>query len=185
MALERILARTLGSPRATRLFFNRIAPVYRWLTNNPLWRDSLREVARHFPPSSGELLLPDVGCGPGNSALQFLHLRSDLRIIGIDFSGEMVRLAQRTASRLSDGVDRLTWTQADVSRLPLPDSSLDAITGHSVYSMLEDREAFLREALRVLRPGGATLSHRAAGPRPASPTDFARSVGLAHCQPRT
>jgi ubiquinone/menaquinone biosynthesis C-methylase UbiE len=114
-------------------------------------------VARHFPPSSGELLLLDVGCGPGNSALQFLDLRSDLRIIGIDFSGEMLRLAQRMASRLSDGVDRLTWTQADVTRLPLPDSSLDTITGHSVYYMLEDRAAFLREALRVLRPGGRII----------------------------
>ncbi len=103
------------------------------------------------------MLLLDVGCGPGNSALQFLELRSDLRIIGIDFSGEILRLAQRTASRLSDGVDRLTWTQAHVTRLPLPDSSLDATTGHSVYDMLEDREAFLREALRVLRPGGRII----------------------------
>jgi ubiquinone/menaquinone biosynthesis C-methylase UbiE len=152
----RLLRKSLGSPRATRLFFDLVAPIYRWLTNNPLWRSSLHEMSRHFPPSGAELVLLDVGCGPGNSAFEILSLRADLRIIGLDFSARMLKLALFTARRRRDG-GRTTWAQGDVTRLPFPDSSVDAITGHSLYYMLDDREAFLREALRVLRPGGRII----------------------------
>lgn len=148
------ISHTIGSPRATRFFFDCVAPIYRWLTNNPMWKASLQEMARHFPPSAAELTLLDLGCGHGNSARMFLSLRQDLRVIGLDFSAAMLRMALRMGRGKAE---RAAWTQADATRLPFPDSSMDAITGHSLYYMLNDRAALLREALRVLRPGGRLI----------------------------
>lgn len=153
-----LLNRTLGSPRATQFFFNRVAPIYRWLTNNPMWLGSLHEMMRHLPPSAAQLTLLDVGCGHGNSTRLFLDLRADVRAIGIDFAGGMLDMAKRmTATTSADVQARARWSQADVTRLPFPDASVDAITGHSLYYMLGDREGFLRECLRVLRPGGRLI----------------------------
>jgi ubiquinone/menaquinone biosynthesis C-methylase UbiE len=153
-----LITRTVGSPRATRFFFDRVAPIYRWLTNNPMWVGSLHEMARHFPPSRAQLTLLDVGCGHGNSSRKFLELRPDVRVIGIDFAASMLTMAQRmTQAAPPDVQQRARWSQADVTRLPFPNSSVDAITGHSVYYMLGDREGFLRECWRVLRPGGRLI----------------------------
>lgn len=154
VARNSLLTRTLGTPRATRFFFNIVAPIYRWLTNNPLWRSSIKELARHLPPSAATLRLLDVGCGHGNSAYEMLALRPDLRVIGVDFSISMLKMARRTENLNSA---RPGWTQADALRLPLPDNSMDAVTAHSLFYMLADRDAFLRETLRVLRPGGRLI----------------------------
>jgi len=146
----------LSHPRITRFTFDQTRWFYRWLNNTPLWRNSLSEMTRHFPPSGADLRVVDVGCGPGNSALHFLERRPDLRVIGLDFSAGMMQIA-RQAARAANQTDRADWMQADATRLPLPDSSVDAITGHSVFYMLSDRAAFLREAMRVLRPGGRLI----------------------------
>lgn len=148
-----MITRTIGSPRATRYFFNHVARIYRWLTNNPMWISSLREMVRHLPPSAAELQLLDVGCGHGNSAQQFVNYRPDLRILGLDFSLNMLRMAHRATFQ----IEQIKVAQADITHLPIPDNSIDAITGHSVYYMLADRPAFLQEALRVLRPGGRLI----------------------------
>lgn len=150
-----LIVRVVASPRATRFFFDRVVPIYRWLTNNPMWLGSLQEMSRHFPPSASQLRLLDVGCGHGNSTRQFLELRGDIQAEGVDFSAGMLT----TAKRLTQGSlrERIHWLQADITRLPVPDNSVDAITGHSVYYMLADQPAFLRECLRVLRPGGRLI----------------------------
>src|SRR5258705_13909184 len=95
--LARLFGRLFGSLRATWFYFDRIRLPYLWMTDNPLWRDSLREMARHFPPGGAELKILDLGCGPGNSALQLLEYRPDLRILGIDFSIGILRFAQRAS----------------------------------------------------------------------------------------
>lgn len=137
-----------------RPMFALLGGLYRWLTDNPRWRDSLREASRHFPPSGGALTLLDVGCGHGNSTREFATLRPDIRAFGLDFSPTMLRLAGREPSAADA---RITWVHGDAAHLPFPDNSIDAITGHSLYYMLPDRAAFLREARRVLRPGGRMI----------------------------
>jgi ubiquinone/menaquinone biosynthesis C-methylase UbiE len=158
------MRRALSSPRLTRFYIDRVGLLYPWLTNIPLWRESLREMARHFPPSAAQLKVLDVGCGPGNSARQLLDFRPDLRIVGLDFSMGMLRLARRLTSPLRRVSAQATkragdvdFAQADITRLPIPDNCIDAITGHSVYYILDDQAAFLREVMRVLRPGGRLI----------------------------
>ena len=81
-----------------------IGLLYRWKTNNPRWRASLREMARHLPPSGAVLKVIDVGSG--NSALQLLEYRPDLRILGVDFSAGTPAIARRAGTRYGDC---LTW----------------------------------------------------------------------------
>src|SRR5258706_271065 len=140
-----------ASPRLRSLLFHRMAWLYVWLTNNALWRSSVQEMARHFPPGAAELRVLDVGCGPGNSALQLLEYRPDLKIVGLDSVPAMLKRA-RQASYHAGRANKTRWLQGDAAWLPLPDSSVDAITAHSVFYLLPDRDTFLREALRVLRP---------------------------------
>jgi ubiquinone/menaquinone biosynthesis C-methylase UbiE len=150
------IVRRFGSPEATRTFFNRAGSLYGWITRNPLWRSSLREMSRHFPPSAAQLTVLDIGCGPGNSTLQLLAHRPDLHIVGLDFASGILRLA-RAASVKARILDRTAWIQANGCHLPVADNSVDAITGHSIFYMLGKPEAFLAEAMRVLRPGGRLI----------------------------
>ena len=49
------------------------------------------------------------------------------------------------------------WILGDAARLPFPDASFDAVTGHSFLYLLPNREAALAEMWRVLRPGGVAI----------------------------
>jgi ubiquinone/menaquinone biosynthesis C-methylase UbiE len=161
------MRRTLSSLHLIRWYRDRVGLLYSWLTNVPLWHESLREMARHFPPGAAELKVLYVGFGPGNLVRQLLDFRPDLRIVGLDFSIGMLRRARLTSPpaplRLERGEENarslhpVEFAQADIARLPIPDNSIDAITAHSVYHILDDQAAFLQETMRVLRPGGRLI----------------------------
>lgn len=142
-------------PRPYRLF-NYFAPFYEWLVNNGFWRESVREMARHLPPSSSTLRVLDVGCGPGNSALTLASLRADVQVLGLDGSVVMINRARRRIAQHPAG-KQVSVARADIQHLPIADNSIDAIIAHSVYYMLDDQADFLAEALRVLRPGGRLI----------------------------
>lgn len=93
-------------------------------------------------PAPVELAV-DVACGTGLSSLALLALAG--RVVATDSSGEM--LAQAPES------ERISYRLAPAESLPLEDGSGDLITVSSAFHWFE-REAFLREARRVLRPGG-------------------------------
>jgi len=88
----------------------------------------------------------DLCCGTGDLALMF-----QARVVGVDFTEEMLRVAQ-TRSR------EIVWVRADALRLPFPDDSFDVVSVGYGLRNLADIDAGLREILRVLRPGGKFLS---------------------------
>lgn len=136
--------------------FNYFAPFYEWLVTNEFWRESVREMARHLPPSGSTLRILDAGCGPGNSALTLANLRKDAQIIALDASVAMVKRTQQIITKHAVG-NQIGVARANIQQLPLADSSMDAIAMHSVYYMLDDQPGFLAEAMRVLRPGGRLI----------------------------
>lgn len=96
-------------------------------------------------PHTGLEIL-DVGCGAGN---MFHHLGQYGRVRGIEVDARPVTIAQ------ARGYD---VRQADASRgIPFPDASFDLVTELDVIEHVDDDGAILREARRVLKPGGHLL----------------------------
>jgi demethylmenaquinone methyltransferase/2-methoxy-6-polyprenyl-1,4-benzoquinol methylase len=93
----------------------------------------------------------DLCCGTGDIARLF-----NARVVGADFTGPMLQVA---ANRDGTSIGpRIHWVQADALRLPFKDESFDVVSIGYGLRNLADIGAGLREAHRVLRPGGKILS---------------------------
>jgi demethylmenaquinone methyltransferase/2-methoxy-6-polyprenyl-1,4-benzoquinol methylase len=93
----------------------------------------------------------DLCCGTGDIALKFA--RSGARVTGVDFTTEMLQVAAARAGQHS-----ISWLRADALQLPFPADSFDVVSVGYGLRNLADIERGLREAWRVLRPGGKFLS---------------------------
>ncbi|WP_352642722.1 class I SAM-dependent methyltransferase [Mesorhizobium sp. M0520] len=105
---------------------------------------------------SGEAVL-DVACGTGTLAIAARPLvGTDGRVTGVDASAEMVERARVKAARA--GLD-LTFVKAIAQELPFKDGQFDIVIGTLMlhHLSLPVRSAFVREAGRVLKPGGRLL----------------------------
>jgi ubiquinone/menaquinone biosynthesis C-methylase UbiE len=98
----------------------------------------------------------DVGTGSGVLALEAVTRWPGAEVIGADASSGMLSVARVRANRAGRPANdpNLRWLHAPADRLPLEDSSVDAVVSSFVYQLVPDRGAAFREALRVLRPGG-------------------------------
>lgn len=92
----------------------------------------------------------ELCCGDGE-ALALVGNRAS-RAFGVDISVAMLETA---ATR--PGVGDVTWLQADATRLPLADASLDTVLMFGGVHHVADRQGLFREVARVLRPGGRFL----------------------------
>lgn len=111
---------------------------------------------RHLEAGPGVRVL-DAGCGRGEVLLACA--RAGSAVAGIDYSAAAVEISRETLADV-DGADIRV---GDVSRLPWPDASFDRVLSGDVIEHLDpaDGEAMLREAHRVLRPGGRLVLHTA------------------------
>ena len=121
--------------------------------------DSFCGAARPFElggPAPGETVV-DVGCGSGTDLIIAARMIGPAgRAIGVDFCEEMAKTAEeavRTAKL--DGVE---IRRGEATALPVEDASADVVIANGVVNHLcPDKLAALREAFRVLRPGGRLL----------------------------
>jgi phosphatidylethanolamine/phosphatidyl-N-methylethanolamine N-methyltransferase len=98
---------------------------------------------------AGEELVLDMGIGTGAS-LQYYPMDRG-RIVGVDLSGGMLRLARRRIADL--GVTRATIFQANALELPFADNLFDHVFISHVISVVSDPCQMVREAQRVAKPG--------------------------------
>ena len=100
----------------------------------------------------GEVVL-DLGAGGGiDCFLAARQVGPEGRVIGLDMTPEMVRLARRNAKEL--GVENVDFRYGEMEEMPLPDRSVDVIISNCVINLSPDKDAVFGEAFRVLRPGG-------------------------------
>ncbi|MEE9607415.1 MAG: methyltransferase domain-containing protein [Myxococcota bacterium] len=104
--------------------------------------------------ATGHLL--DIGTGPGEIPLLICERLESVRVTGVDLSRQMLRHAQRLCGA-SPRAARVALRRADAKRLPFRDACFDAVASNTILHHLPDPLPFLREARRVLRPGGALL----------------------------
>lgn len=103
-------------------------------------------------PESGDRIL-DIGFGGGKAFEMLWERVPEAGLLGLDFSGDMVRRAERVYEQeIRSG--RLALVEGDAARLPYEDASIDRVlTVNTVYFWSEP-EAVFSEVRRVLRPGG-------------------------------
>jgi ubiquinone/menaquinone biosynthesis C-methylase UbiE len=95
----------------------------------------------------------DIGCGIGYFTIPAAEIISPSRkIYAVDPSREMLEeLARRTAGKV-DG--RIELVQSDPEDFKIPSESVDFVLTANVFHEVDDKESFLRETRRILRPGG-------------------------------
>lgn len=101
---------------------------------------------------AGETVL-DLGSGGGvDVLLSARRVGPEGFAYGLDMTPEMLELAER--NRLAAGAENVRFLEGRIEQIPLPDASVDVVLSNCVVNLSPDKPAVLREAHRVLRPGG-------------------------------
>ena len=102
--------------------------------------------------SEGETVL-DLGSGGGiDVLLSARRVGPAGKAYGLDMTDEMLELARENARKA--GVTNVEFLKGEMEAMPLPDATVDVIISNCVVNLSPDKDAVLREANRVLRPGG-------------------------------
>ena len=137
--------RDIAFHRATAdAYDEEVTPEFAVYHERLLW-PFLDQVARERP--GGRAL--DLGCGTGVVALALV--RRGFEVVGVDHSPEMLELARR---KLAGAGLRAELETGDVRSLRFGDGEFDCVTIQGLLHHLEELDPCLREATRVLRPGG-------------------------------
>ncbi|MBN9392297.1 MAG: arsenite methyltransferase [Chloroflexi bacterium] len=100
----------------------------------------------------GEIVL-DLGSGGGIDVLiSARRVGPEGFAYGVDMTEAMLELARQNAAEA--GVKNVQFLKGDIAAIPLPDESVDVIISNCVVNLAADKGAVLREAYRVLKPGG-------------------------------
>src|SRR5919204_782603 len=95
----------------------------------------------------------DLGSGAGlDVLLAARQVGSGGHAYGVDMTDQMLELAHRNQQR--SGIQNATFLRGAIEQLPLADGSVDVVISNCVINLARDKGAVLREAFRVLRPGG-------------------------------
>src|SRR3989475_11505019 len=101
---------------------------------------------------AGEVVL-DLGSGGGiDVLLSARRVGPAGKAYGLDMTDEMLDLARENARKA--GVTNVEFLKGEMEAMPLPDASVDVIISNCVVNLSPDKDAVLREAHRVLKPGG-------------------------------
>jgi arsenite methyltransferase len=100
----------------------------------------------------GETVL-DLGSGGGiDVLLSARRVGPTGHAYGVDMTDEMLALAEE--NRQKAGATNVTFLKGEIERIPLPNASVDVIISNCVINLSGDKRQVLREAFRVLKPGG-------------------------------
>jgi SAM-dependent methyltransferase len=100
----------------------------------------------------GETVL-DLGSGGGiDVLLSAKRVGPTGKAYGVDMTDEMLALANE--NKRKSGIENVEFLKGEIENIPLPDQSVDVVISNCVINLSADKDAVLREAFRVLKPGG-------------------------------
>jgi arsenite methyltransferase len=100
----------------------------------------------------GEIVL-DLGSGGGiDVLLSARRVAPGGKAYGLDMTDEMLALARDNQRKA--GIENVEFLKGEIENVPLPDNSVDVIISNCVINLSGDKDRVLREAFRVLKPGG-------------------------------
>src|SRR5450755_4765 len=100
----------------------------------------------------GEIVL-DLGSGGGiDVILSAKRVGPTGKAYGLDMTDDMLALANENKRKA--GADNVQFLKGEIENIPLPDNSVDVIISNCVINLSADKDRVLREAFRVLKPGG-------------------------------
>ena len=102
--------------------------------------------------NEGEIVL-DLGSGGGiDVLLSARRVGPTGKAYGLDMTDEMLALARENQRKA--GVENVEFLKGEIEHIPLPDNSVDVVISNCVINLSADKDRVLREAFRVLKPGG-------------------------------
>jgi len=133
----------------------------RWFLSTDMWLQrvlaraiaDLKQLAGTNAPDSFNRLM-DVGCGQGRVFSLLQQAFSPKQIVGVDIDPRLLERAAQSARECGCPVE---LKRSSVTRLDLPDASIDVIFCHQLIHHVANQEGALRELHRVLAPGGMLL----------------------------
>ncbi|MDP8979729.1 MAG: arsenite methyltransferase [Acidobacteriota bacterium] len=102
--------------------------------------------------NAGETVL-DLGSGGGiDVLLSARRVGPTGKAYGLDMTDEMLALANE--NKLKSGIENVEFLKGEIESIPLPDNSVDVVISNCVINLSANKDRVLREAFRVLKPGG-------------------------------
>ena len=102
--------------------------------------------------NAGETVL-DLGSGGGiDVLLSAKRVGPTGKAYGLDMTDEMLALARENQKQ--SGVENVEFLKGEIENIPLPDNSVDVVISNCVINLSSDKDRVLKEAFRVLKPGG-------------------------------
>ncbi len=146
------------------LWIDKLHSAFSYTGKRQLSRDIIEGTSDYLKIPDGGTGL-DVGCGSGALTIACAKKNPGAKMVGldrwgkeyIDFSNELC-----TKNAEAEGVaDRVSFCQGDACKLDFPDETFDAVTSNYVYHNIagKDKQALLKETLRVLKKGGTFAIH--------------------------
>src|SRR6202166_2368910 len=125
--------------------------------------------------NAGEIVL-DLGSGGGiDVLLSAKRVGPGGKAYGLDMTDEMLALARENQRK--SGVENVEFLKGEIENIPLPENSVDVVISNCVINLSADKDRVLREAHRVLRPGGRFAVSDVVV-RGAVPADIRRNIEL-------
>jgi len=112
-----------------------------------------KEVAEQIVAHTSRGTILDIGSGPGYLLIEIARSAPDLRIVGIDLSKALIKIARENAARANFS-DRIQFTKGDGNRLGFKDNSFDMVISTGALHAWKNPIRVINECHRVLKAGG-------------------------------